>query len=103
MKHSQNFQTVLSSGFQPRTGAKERVRAALFERVKRPAPYRLSWALAVGSSLVLLGLCLYMFRPYQVELLGPNDFYASNIHAAQDFGECGPLGLETKTDHINFQ
>ena len=102
MTHNPKFQTVVSDGFQPGALAKERVRAALHQKL-RPAPRHYQWALAVGSLLVLLGISFYVHEPQQVRLLGPTALYASNSYVAQNFGECGPRGLETQTDYIHFQ
>ena len=103
MKYNDKFNTVLSGGFQPSVMAKERVRIALERKLNRHAPRRLQWALAVGSLLVLLGIGLYVRQPAQVELLGPYALHATNIYVAQNFGECGPRGLESQPDYVHFQ
>ena len=103
MKYNDKFNTVLSGGFQPSVMAKERVRIALERKLNRHALRRLQWALAVGSLLVLLGIGLYVRQPAQVELLGPSALYATNIYVAQNFGECGPRGLESQPDYVHFQ
>lgn len=103
MRHNDKLDTVLGGGFQPSAMAKERVRMALERKLNRHAPKRLQWALAVGSLLVLLGISLYVRQPRQVELLGPYALHATNIYVAQNFGECGPRGLESQPDYIPFQ
>ncbi len=103
MKHNDKLDTVLSGGFQPSARTKERVRMALERKLNRHAPRRFQWALAVGSLLVLLGIGLYVRQPHPVELLGPAALHATNIYVAQNFGECGPRGLESQPNYIHFQ
>ena len=103
MKYNDKLNTVLGSGFQPSTMAKERVKMALERKLNRHAPRRLQWVVAVGSLLVLLGIGLYVSQPHSVELLGPSALHATNIYVAQNFGECGPRGLESQPNYIHFQ
>ncbi|MCQ2409989.1 MAG: hypothetical protein MJ053_00120 [Elusimicrobiaceae bacterium] len=103
MKYKNKLNTVLESGFQPSTTTKERVRMVLERKLTCHAPRRFQWALAVGSLLVLLGIGLYVRQPHPVELLGPSALHATNIYVAQNFGECGPRGLESQPDYIHFQ
>ena len=103
MKYKNKLNTVLGSGFQPSATTKERVRMVLERKLTCHAPRRFQWALAVGSLLVLLGIGLYVHQPHPVELLGPSALHATNIYVAQNFGECGPRGLESQPDYIHFQ
>jgi len=103
MKYNDKLNTVLRNGFHPGAMAKERVRMALERKLACHAPRRFQWALAVGSLLVLLGLGLYVRQPHPVELLGPSALHATNIYVAQNFGECGPRGLESQSNYIHFQ
>ena len=103
MKHNDKLDTVLGGGFQPSAMAKERVKIALERKLNHHAPRRLQWAVAVGSLLVLLGIGLYVRQPHSVELLGPSALHATNIYVAQNFGECGPRGLESQPNYIHFQ
>ncbi len=103
MKHNDKLNTMLGSGFQPGVMAKERVKMALERKLNSHAHRRFQWALAVGSLLVLLGIGLYVRQPHPVELLGPSALHATNIYVAQNFGECGPRGLESQPNYIHFQ
>ncbi len=103
MKYNDKLNTVLRNGFQPGAGAKERVSMALERKLNRHAPRRLTWAVAVGSLLVLVGIGSYLHQPDPVELLGPSALYATNIYVAQNFGECGPRGLENQPNYIHFR
>ena len=103
MKHNDTLNTVLSSGFQPRAGAKERVKFALQEKLHRRSYGRLRWALAVGSLLVLLGIGLQVRQPHPTELLGPAGLHATNMYVSQQFGECGPRGLESQPNYVHFR
>ena len=103
MKYNDKLNTVLGNGFQPNAMAKERVRMALERKLNRHARRRLQWALAVGSLLVLLGIGLYVRQPHPIEMLGPSALHATNIYVAQNFGECGPRGLESQPNYIHFQ
>ena len=103
MKYNNKLNTVLGSGFQPSARTKERVKMALERKLNSHAPRRFQWALAVGSLLVLLGIGLYLRQPHSLELLGPSALHATNIYVAQNFGECGPRGLESQPNYIHFQ
>ena len=103
MKYNDTLNTVLGNGFQPSAMTKERVKIALEQKLSRHTSHHFQWAFAVGSLIVLLGIGLHIRQSNAVELLGPSALYTTNTYIAQNFGECGPRGLESLPNYIHFQ
>ena len=97
------FSEVLTSGFEPKPYAKQRVQILLQEKISPSLHSPIRWALLLVSFLLVIGVGLYLHKPEQNKTFGHTALYAYNYLEAQNFGETSPRGLETRENYIHFE